>query len=197
MTRFDADHKTRTRARILDAADRLIKARGVEAASVHDVMREAGLTVGGFYAHFSSKEALASEALLTGLTRNVDHLLASLEGIPDGAPWVRALVDRYLAQVYEPDLGQACPLTLRLPDLARANDDARNAFAAHTGALLSRIATHFPETPGISRRDAVLFVYSSCAGAVAIARAVTSPEARRRILGSTRDMTLRALGIDR
>jgi TetR/AcrR family transcriptional repressor of nem operon len=159
-------------------------------------MREAGLTVGGFYAHFESKDALAREALLCGLERSVDRLLDSLAPIPDRKAWVRALIDHYLAQVEDPDLAHACPMTLFMPDLARADREARNAFATRTAALLDRIAEHFPEVPGMSRREAALAVYTSCAGAVAVARAVAAPEARQRIVRTTEKMLLRAMALD-
>jgi TetR/AcrR family transcriptional repressor of nem operon len=193
MTRYATDRKAQTRQRILAAADDLIKEQGAEEASVAEVMAKAGLTVGGFYAHFPSKEALAQEALLFGLTRSVERLLAALDRIGDPKARVRALISRYLAQAEDPDLAHACPMTLLLPDLARADRERRNAFAAHTGALLDRIAERFPEIEGMTRREAALVVYTSCAGAVSVARAVESPDARRRILASTERMLVRAL----
>ena len=174
MARYSSDHKAETRKRILGAADRVMKARGVNAATVDSVMREAGLTVGGFYAHFPSKEALAQEALLAGVEGSVDRLLASLAHVPDGAAWARMLIRRYLAQAEDPSLERACPLTLFLPDVARGSRELKNAFAKRTGALLDRIAQHFPEVPAMSRREAALAVYTSCVGAVVLARAVAS-----------------------
>lgn len=195
MARYSSEHKAETRKRILGAADRVMKARGVGAATVDSVMREAGLTVGGFYAHFPSKEALAQEALLAGVEASVDRLLASLAPVPDGAAWVRTLIRRYLAQADEPSLERACPLTVFLPDVARGSRELKNAFAQRTGALLDRIALHFPEVPGMSRREAALAVYTSCIGAVVLARAVAAPDARARILATTEKTLLRALGI--
>jgi len=193
MSRYGTEHKAETRRRILEAADDLIKAQGVEAASVSEVMARAGLTVGGFYAHFPSKEALAHEALLFGLTRSVERMLASLDKVEDPKARVRALISLYLAQADDPNLEHACPMTLLLPEIARAGRDTRNAFAAHTGALLDRIAGRFPEIDGMTRREAALFVYTSCAGAVSVARGVESPEARHRILATTERMLVRAL----
>ena len=193
MSRYAPEHKQETRRRILEAADALLKVQGAEAASVSEVMARAGLTVGGFYAHFPSKDALAHEALLFGLTRVVERMLASLDRIPDPKARVRALIAQYLAQADDPDLSHACPMTLLLPELARADRDTRNAFAAHTGQLLDRIAERFPDIDGMTRREAALFVYASCAGAVSIARAVASPEARRRILATTERLLVRAL----
>ncbi|MCW5639544.1 MAG: helix-turn-helix transcriptional regulator, partial [Rubrivivax sp.] len=86
MSRYSKERKPETRARILRAADRVMKDKGVASASVDAVMREAGLTVGGFYAHFPSKDALAQEALLAGLEASVGRLLAHLAPVPDGAP---------------------------------------------------------------------------------------------------------------
>ena len=195
MARYATEHKQTTRRKILGAADDLMKARGYEAMSVSDVMARAGLTVGGFYAHFPSKEALAHEALLYGLSRSVDRLLDSLAHIDDPNAWVRALIRHYLAQVDDPSLEHACPMTLLLPEVARADREARNAFAARTGMLLDRIAAHFPEVEGTTRREAALFVYTSCAGAVSVARAMAAPEARHRIVDTTERMLVRALGL--
>ncbi len=195
MARYSAEHKTHTRHRILAAADRLIKEKGVGAASVEAVMGAAGLTVGGFYAHFPSKEALAREALLYGLDASVERMLARLGGIADPAARARALIRGYLAQAEDPDLGHACPMTLLLPEVTRAGRDAQNAFARRTGALLERIAALFPDVPGMAQRDAVLAVYASCAGAVTIARALPSAEARHRVLAATERMLLQGLGL--
>jgi TetR/AcrR family transcriptional repressor of nem operon len=195
MSRYPRQHKAETRERILRAADRVMKAKGMEAASVDAVMRDAGLTVGGFYAHFPSKDALARQALLDGMEASVDRLLAALARVPDGAAWVRALVDAYLAQADDPALEHACPLTLFLPEVARGSREFRNAFAERTGALLDRIAAHFPDVPGMTRRQAALAVYSACVGAVVLARAVAAPEARARILAVTRTTLERALAL--
>lgn len=195
MTRYSSERKPETRARILRAADRVMKDKGVASASVDAVMREAGLTVGGFYAHFPSKDALAQEALLAGLEASVGRLLVHLAPVPDGAPWVRALIGAYLAQADDPALAHACPLTLFLPDVARGSREFKNAFAERTGTLLDRIAAHFPEVPGMTKRQAALAVYSACVGAVVLARAVAAPEARARILATTQALLERALAL--
>jgi len=78
---------------------------------------------------------------------------------------------------------------------ARSDRDTKNAFGAATNALLERISERFPEVPGMTRREAVLTVYSSSIGAVMLARAIASAEARRRILASTESMLVRMLGL--
>jgi TetR/AcrR family transcriptional regulator, transcriptional repressor for nem operon len=197
MARYPSKHKGQTRERILSAADRVIKSRGIEGASVEAVMRDADLTVGGFYAHFASKDDLALEALLFGLERSMERLLTPLASIGDDREWLAALIHGYLRQVDQPTLTAACPLTLLLPEVARGGEEARRAFGARTGALLTAIESRFPEVHGMSRREVATFVFASCAGAVSLARSIAAPRARETILRSTEKLLLRMLEQDR
>ena len=182
------EHKSRTRSRILAASDRLLKERGGEASSIDAVMKGAGLTVGGFYAHFESKDDLERETLLYGLEASMDRLLVPLAGITDDREWVRALIHRYLRQVDEPDLARACPLTLLLPEVTRGGPAFQAAFSERTGSLLQRIAHRFPAIAGMSPREVAIAVFASCAGAVAFARTIPAPHARERVLNATETM---------
>lgn len=195
MARYPNEHKGRTRVRILAAADGLLKERGPEAASIDAVMKRAGLTVGGFYAHFASKDELERETLLHGLDASMARLLTALAPIADDRAWVRALIHRYLHQVDEPGLAGACPLTLLLPDVARGGPEFRSAFAARTGALLDRVADRFPAAAGLSPREVAIAVFASCAGAVALARTVPASHARARILDAVEAMLVAAFDL--
>ncbi len=196
MARYPAQHKGQTRTRILAASDRLLKEWGAEAASIDAVMRHAGLTVGGFYAHFASKHDLKRETLLFGLDASMDRLLAALAPTADDRAWVRALIHRYLHQVDEPDLATACPLTLLLPEVTRGGLEFQSAFAERTGTLLNRIAHRFPAVAGLSPREVAIAVFASCAGAVGLARTIPAPHARARILNATESMLCAVLGLD-
>lgn len=198
MPRYPAEHKQATRERILAAADAVMKSRGVESASVESVMREAGLTVGGFYAHFASKEDLAREAMLDGLARSFVRMRPPPAGAGPVASraWLLALIDGYLAQADDPDLAHACPLTLLLPEVARADDAFKARFAKATGAMLDRLVEHFPARDGLSPRETALATYGALAGAVALARASASPRARAAILGACRTMLVGWLGLE-
>lgn len=195
MARYPASHKQETRARILAASDRLMKSRGAEAASVDAVMRTAGLTVGGFYAHFASKEDLARETLLYGLGRSMDRTLSALVAVEDDRAWLKALIREYLGQAHHPSLAMACPLTLLLPEVARGGPAYQAAFGARTAALLDRIESRFPEAAGLSRREVAIAVFACCAGAVALARAIGAPHARERVLRATETLLLESLGL--
>ena len=194
MPRYAPTRKSDTRARILAAAVAVIKDRGPEAATVEAVMRRAGLTVGGFYAHFVSKEALAREALIAGVERSFDTLLAGLEDATP-AEFALALIRRYLEQVESPDLEAACPLTLLLPEVARGGSALRDAFAVRSGELVARVERRLPVVDGMSPRDVALAMFASLAGAVSFARAAATPRGRRRVVDATAASLYRLLAI--
>jgi TetR/AcrR family transcriptional repressor of nem operon len=196
MARYSTEHKGQTRTRILAASDRLLKERGAGATSIDAVMTGAGLTVGGFYAHFESKDDLERETLLYGLDASMDRLLAPLADIADDRAWVRALIHHYLHQIDEPDLARACPLTLLLPEVTRGGPAFQAAFSERTAALLKRVAHRFPAVAGMSPREVAIAVFASCAGAVAFARTIPAPHARERVLNATEKMLAAAFGLD-
>jgi len=188
MARYPEERKGQTRERILAASDRLLKERGGGEASVAEVMEGAGLTVGGFYAHFASKHALEEATLLYGLRTSMDRLLAPLDDIRDDREWVRALIRAYLAQVEDPELAHACPLTLLLPEVARGGVAFRSAWSERTAALLDRVHRRFPEVAGLTTREVAIAVFASLAGAVALARTIPAPHARARVRHATETM---------
>jgi TetR/AcrR family transcriptional repressor of nem operon len=132
-------------------------------------MRGAGLTVGGFYAHFASKEDLAAETLLYGLEQSFERMIRALAG-RRGDAWVRAMIRAYLAQADDPDLAHACPMTLLLADVARDDDARKRSFADTTRRMLDRVVEHFPARDGLTPRETALATYAALVGAVGLAR---------------------------
>ena len=195
MARYPAEHKAATRERILAASERVLKRDGVERASVEAVMREAGLTVGGFYAHFESKEDLARQSLLYGIEESFAWLTRELEGLDDRA-FVRALISRYLAQAADPNLEHACPLTVLLPEVARSTSAFREEFAARTAALLRAVEHRFPVRSGFSQRETALAVFAALSGAVSMARAAGTSRARAKIASAMEAFLVGALGLE-
>src|SRR5262245_57414786 len=165
MSRYPPDHVPQTRERILEASDRLLKERGAGRASMAEVMQAAGLTVGGFYAHFASKQALEEATILYGLGTSMERLLAPLESIADDRQWVRTLIRVYLDEIDEPDLGRVNSLSVVLPDVARGGTALRSAFSERTGALLDRVASRFAAVGGLTPREVAITVFATLAGA--------------------------------
>ena len=195
MARYPSEHKGSTRRKILAAAEALIKEQGIGAASVEEVMRGAGLTVGGFYAHFASKDALAGETLLYGLEQSFERTIRALDGL-SGKAWVRAMIRLYLAQADDSQLERACPMTLLLGDVARADDERKRRFADLTRALLDRVAPHFPPCEGMAPRQVALATYAALVGAVGFARTSPSRTARLAIMQACETMLVAWLGLD-
>ena len=196
MPRYPADHSAETRERILEASDRLLKERGAGRSSIAEVMQAAGLTVGGFYAHFASKQALENATILYGLGASLDRLLAPLEAIADDRQWVTALIGAYLDDGDDPDLASVCSLSLVLPDVARGPTALRSAFSERTAALLDRVAPRFAAIGGLPPREVAIAVFATLAGAVALARTIPAPHARARIRRATEAMLTAALWPD-
>jgi TetR/AcrR family transcriptional repressor of nem operon len=196
MTRYPDDHRAETRERILEASDRLLKQRGAESSSLADVMHAAGLTVGAFYAHFASKQALEEATILHGIGTSMDRLLSPLEGIVDDRRWRRALIRAFLAQLDDPDLGNANALTLVLPDVARGTAPLKSAFSERTAALLDRVAPRFPAVGGLAPREVAIAVFATLVGAVALARTIPAAVARGRVRHATETLLLSALEPD-
>ena len=187
MARYDPEHKGQTRTRILSAAERLIKRRGADATTVAGAMDAAGLTVGGFYAHFASKEELARESLLFGLDESFRRLTAGLGDLDDRA-WLRALIRRYFAQLDTGTLDDGCPLTLSLPEVARGDEAFRADFGAHAAQLVKSVQHRFPPVAGMASAEVALAVFAALSGAVALARAVARPHVRPRVVAATERM---------
>lgn len=195
MARYPAGHKGETRRKILQASEALMKEQGVASASVDEVMRGAGLTVGGFYAHFASKEELAAETLLYGLERSFERMIRALDGLA-GRAWVRAMIRAYLAQADDPELERACPMTLLLADVARDDDARKKRFAETTRAMLDRVVTHFPACDGLSPREVAIATYAALVGAVSMARTTPSRTARHAIVHACETMLCGWLKLD-
>ena len=137
MGRSSAEQALRNRARIVEGASRLFRERGVEAVSVADIMAAVEMTVGGFYKHFASKEALVEEA--TG--QAFDEASALWAGILDRPDHeARAVRARLVAQYLRPNPQRHCPIIAFAPHAASPETSApsRSAYDRGTGALLEK-----------------------------------------------------------
>ena len=137
--RYPKDHKLKTRQKILETAGRLIKKQGVNNTSIDQIMGEAGLTRGGFYAHFKSKNHLVSEILKmnTGLMR----MLRERKGDSDDeliAETIR-IFNTYLKPENRKKVGSSCTLATMPLESARGNKTVRNAYTRRFETILNEI----------------------------------------------------------
>lgn len=162
------------RRRILDAAGRLFREKGFSTVTVAEVMEAAGLTHGGFYGHFASKEDLAAQALAGALTP------APRE--PGAAPDLAGFVAAYLSAAHRDRPGTGCALAALGSEAARQPAPVRRAFTEGLEARLARMQEALPE----GDRAAALAAVSSLVGALVLARAVDDPALSDEILAAAR-----------
>lgn len=183
------DKKRQTRERILAAAGRIVRERGLSGVAVDGVMKAAALTHGGFYAHFASREALIGETLAQAVAQMRVVLFAGLDELT-GVDWLRAVVRRYLSRRHRDSIAEGCPIPALLSELARATPANRQVFEAHLRQVLAEVAQKCPSGPGLEPYDRALATVALSIGGVALARAVSDPALSDRILAACQMLAL-------
>jgi len=156
---------------------------------VDQVMKDAGLTAGGFYAHFSSKEALLAETLGLSLEEVRSQLLGGLEEL-EGVAWLEAVVRRYLSRAHRDQPGAGCPLPTLGSEIAREGEEPRRALQSYLQQIVAELAPRTPAAPGLDPEDRVLATAALFAGALMLARAVPDEALSDRILRVARRLAL-------
>lgn len=179
--RYDADHKARTHQRIVRNASRQLRTKGLNGPAVATLMKAAGLTHGGFYKHFGSRDDLVAEGIEEALLELRDVLLKAAEQEVRGEGW-KGMVRSYLSveRCDRPDEG--CPIAALAPDMARTRPALKRRIA---GAILKFREAVLPFMPGRSAEEKganFLAIFTSMVGAIAIARTMPDRAVRERIL---------------
>jgi TetR/AcrR family transcriptional regulator, transcriptional repressor for nem operon len=182
--RYTSGHKARTRAQIVEAAARIFRQRGLAAASVGEIMKEAGLTVGGFYAHFDSKDDLFVEALNTAFAQSMERRSAGLD--PQAADWAALFAARYLSAEHRADPTNGCPMPSLTNEISRAEGRARETFGACVEEFVALLAARLPQT-GEPASGTALAVTALCVGGMSLARATSDEQLAGRLLAACRD----------
>ena len=164
--RYAPEHNEATRERILEAASRLFRERGIAAAGLATIMAEADLTVGTFYTHFKSKEALLGEVLSRSLDARRDALRRELHDSLETA------VRSYLSPRHRDESGTGCPVAALAPEVARHPRATRRTFASHLEPTLDALAARLSSRQGakVGQADAAAFM-GLLAGTLQLARA--------------------------
>jgi TetR/AcrR family transcriptional regulator, transcriptional repressor for nem operon len=181
--RYARDHKEKTRAKIVESAAAAFRREGYHATGVDKVMEEAGLTAGGFYAHFSSKDALLAGAIEHCAGKSAETFERGLEDLSD-REWVAGIVEHYLAASHRGHPERGCPIPTLASEVGRAGEAPRQAFERLVGAFVGRIADHLPPADAGERAIAIAAL---CVGGITLARAVHDPGFSDRILAACRD----------
>jgi TetR/AcrR family transcriptional repressor of nem operon len=152
---------------------------GIDQVGVADLMRDAGLTHGGFYRHFASRDELVAEAVERAL-HDGGQAMAAVAESPDDP--LAAVIDAYLSVTHRDDLGSSCAVTTLAGDVARSNARARAAYTDQVGVYIDLLMRLIP--PGTDDRATAITTLSTLVGAVSMARAVNDETLSREILAS-------------
>ncbi|MBF6057091.1 TetR/AcrR family transcriptional regulator [Thiomicrorhabdus sp. HH1] len=169
--------KQQTRQKIVESAAQLFTAHGFDKVSIDDIMHNAQLTRGGFYAHFSSKEALYSEAITSAASLSFAARIPAAE-LSDQERLL-LLLKSYLSENHLSDTNPACPLAFLATDVAHQNDEVRDAYTTVYKRLAIYIARLMAESPN---SDRVLALSAMMIGGVAVARSLNDEWTRVKLL---------------
>ena len=175
--------KTASHDRIVTAAAARIRRGGIDAVKVSELMREAGLTHGGFYRHFGSRDDLIAEAvdaaLKQGSRRTEDA--ASIGGIAA----LTAIIDGYLSQAHRDKPEAGCAVGALPADISRCGTRAREAYGRQVRRYIDLLGGLFKGAEPEDERDEAFLLLAALVGALAMARAVDEPELSDEILTRT------------
>lgn len=172
------------RERILDIASRLFRERGFENVSVAEVMQQAGLTHGGFYGHFASKEALAAEASAHALSLTAQRWSATLGD--EGVDGLERIVHAYLSRRHRDHPGAGCAIAALGADMARQGDPVRDAFSRELEGLIEVLENSLPGADRARRHEQALTLMAQLVGAIVLSRALGASSVSEEILDAVR-----------
>ena len=177
------EHKAETRTRILEVARRLFNRNGLTAVSIDEIMAAAGLTRGGFYSYFGSKEELYAEAITHFINAgpNAAWQRMAFADQPEGQELARAILGAYLSRTHLDDVEGSCPVIGLATDVARSGGPAKRAYRQVMEMMASIFAANVGVSPVIAgegsavpddARQRGLAIVALCVGGMVLARAV-------------------------
>ena len=183
MSRTPNSRKHETHERIVDVAARAIRRHGYAGVGVADVMKEAGLTHGGFYAHFDSRDALIIEALERAGRDSGEAVTRALERrAAKGVSAFRALVEAYLGDEHLASLETGCPVAALVCDMPRQSDAVREASAMRVRRLVAGVQSALPHASPATAS----VVAGTLVGTLQLARALGANADGRAVLSAAR-----------
>ncbi len=174
MKRTAPSRKEATHERIVDAAARAIRRSGYGGTSVADIMNEAGLTHGGFYAHFSSREAMLAEAADRAGAEGVAAAARIAAAAPPGQG-LRELARAYLSTAHVEDVETGCAMAALGSEMPRQAPEVRRAATRRIKEMIDLVARQSPDWGRPGAHERALATVATLVGALQLARAVDDP----------------------
>lgn len=184
MRKATARSKEATHERIVDAAARAIRRSGYDGTSVADIMKQAGLTHGGFYAHFPSREAMLAEAAdRAGAEAIAASARVAATAPPDQA--LQRMMAAYLSKEHVGNAERGCPVAALGSEMPRQAPEVRRAATLRIKEMIDVVARHLPDWGQPGAHERALVIVSAMAGTLLLARAVDDPKLADALLAST------------
>jgi TetR/AcrR family transcriptional repressor of nem operon len=187
--RYSKEHKQETHARIVKKASVRLREKGAHGIGVADLMKEAGLTHGGFYAHFDSREALVIEAFAYAMDRSTERWRKIAEQTPPDKR-LATIVESYLTAVHRDDPGHGCAVPTLGAEIARESPKTRKAFAAKLEAMIDMMADQVLDVPRKVARKQAISALTTMMGTLVLSRIAGNGEFSDEILGAGREAVL-------
>jgi TetR/AcrR family transcriptional regulator, transcriptional repressor for nem operon len=187
--RYPPEHKAEVRQKIVNDASRRVRAQGLSGAAVGAVMNDAGLTHGGFYRHFESRDELLLESLSEGFRQMADLLAQAAERSRPGTAW-KTIVKLYLSPEHCDHAEWGCPLAALAPELARLDKQMKPVLLEELTRYKSRMLPFMPGRRTADKERAFTVIFSTMLGAIGIARILPDSKDRASVLAAAREYLL-------
>lgn len=192
--RYGSEHKAQTRSRVVQEAAAAIRSDGVERIGVAQIMARAGLTHGGFYAHFDSKDDLIAQAVEFMFEDRYSAFFSHLDD-PDPRAALKRFVDYYLSMRHRNAPDRGCPIPGLAGQVAHLPEKARDRFQLAVDRLTGGVATLLERAGEPDAGDTSLSVVSEMVGAISVARTLSDEGKAERLLSTTRTSVCMKLGL--
>lgn len=187
--RYTPEHKAETRQRIVRSASRQFRAEGLSGPNVGDLMKASGLTHGGFYKHFESRDELLVEAVEESIRENGARLIAWAEQASAGEGW-KEIVKKYLSVEHceHPEWG--CPTAALAPEIARTAPAVKKRLEAAMSGYRRQLFRFMPGRSAAEKERNGMVMIAAMAGALSTARMLPDARERQAVLSAMRDHLL-------
>lgn len=187
--RYDTEHKSTIHRKIVKGAARQLKKKGLNGPAVTTLMKASGLTHGGFYKHFASRDDLVIEAVDESFLELTEELIEAAKRTGSQQGW-KSMVKTYLSleRCDRPEIG--CPIAALAPDIARATPAVKQRGSAAILKFRSELIPFMPGRTADEKASNFLIIMSSMVGAITIARTMPEVAVRQAILDKVRDRLL-------
>ena len=188
--RYSTEHKEKNHENILSVAARSFREHGGESSGIGTVMKKVGLTKGGFYRHFQSKDDLFVEAVGRAFEEMGRGMVEAANSAPEGKA-LRVMIERYLSVRHANSPGAGCVLAALAPELARKPLSVRKRIEAYMDAYRERLLPFVPGQTREERQAKFSVLFPSMAGVLTRARVISDPQRRERMLTQARNFFIK------